>query len=100
MNHFRKILSAAMMNLMFLQAAWPICFPLFIYFIKEVNVTKKLPGGPPTDMHVCADTHKNETYYLATCSTYKNIYCNISYLLAKIFLQHSASQEQEINQAF
>lgn len=30
---------------------------------------------------------------------YKNIYCNISYLLVKVFLQH-ASQVQEINQTF
>lgn len=51
-------------------------------------------------MGVCADTHENETYYLATCSMYKNIYCNISSLLVKIFLKHSASQVQEINQVF
>ena len=85
-----------MMNLMCVWAAWPICFPVFI---KEVNVTKKLPGGPTREMHMCANTHKNETYYIPTCSMYKNIYCNISYLLVKIFLQHSASQVQEINQA-
>ena len=31
---------------------------------------------------------------------YKNIFCNISYLLVEVFLQHSASQVQGINQAF
>lgn len=53
MNHFRKILSSAMMNLMYVWAAWPICFPSFI---KEVNVTKKLPRGPTIDAHVRTDT--------------------------------------------
>ena len=30
----------------------------------------------------------------------KNIFCNMSYLLVKVFLQQSASQVQGINQAF
>lgn len=68
--------------------------------MKEVSVTKKLLCEPTVDMHVCVDIYKIETYYIATCSTYKNIHCNISYLLVKIFLQHRASQVQEINQAF
>ena len=63
-------------------------------------MTKKLPGGPTIVTHVCVGTHRNETYYIATRSMHKNMYCNISYLLVKIFLQHSASQVQEINQAF
>lgn len=52
------------------------------------------------DAHVRTDMIENETYYIATCSMYKNIFCNISYLLVKVFLQHRVSQVQEINQAF
>lgn len=75
-----------------------IC-PRFYSLIKGANVIKKLPESPTIDKHFSADTHKNEKYYTAKYSMYKNVYCNISCLLVEIFLQH-VSQVQKINQAF
>lgn len=88
-----------MMNLMFIWAAWPI---FLFFFYKEVSVTKKSPGGlGPPSICICVQIHtKTEHIIIATCSMYKNIHGNISYLLVNIFLQHSVSQVQEINQAF
>lgn len=75
-----------------------IC-PWFYSLIKGANVIKKLPENPTIDKHFSADAPKNEKYYTAKYSMYKNVYCNISCLLVEIFLQH-VSQVQKINQAF
>lgn len=93
-SHFRKILPSA---------RWVGCsselFGAICSLIKEANVIKKLPESPTIDKDVSADTHKDEKYYMAKYSMYKNVYCNISCLLVEIFLQH-VSHVQKINQAF
>lgn len=72
-NSCRKVKAWIISGKYYLQRWWIWCssrlpgqfVPLF--FCKEVNVTKMLPGGPSIERPLCADTHKDEIYYIATC---------------------------------
>lgn len=76
-NSCRKVRVWIISGKYYLQLWWMWCSSrlpgqfVSLLFIKEVNVTKKFPRGPPVDRHVCADTHKDETYYPATRRMYK-----------------------------
>lgn len=69
-NSGRKVRVWITLGKYYLQLWWIWCVSelpgqfVFLFFIKEVNVTKKLPGGPTTDTHcVCRYTQKGNVLY-------------------------------------